>query len=150
MGISVSCKALVMVKLLISFKTVFLSMQEKLKLEVWWDECDIDIILGWFLYFKTAFRAGLSMFWWKLPLLHILRNFKIFNNIREKNIEAVCYFCIIWKDRFETQVPGAQMSGSRYQVRRFQVPGARFQLPTLKYQRSKKFQNFRTWFWIIV
>ena len=57
-----------MLKLLISFKTVFLSMQEKLKLEARWNECDIHIILGWFLYLKLPMPpwVGLSMFWWKL------------------------------------------------------------------------------------
>ena len=57
-----------MLKLLISFKTVFLSMQEKLKLEARWNECDIHIILGWFLYLKLPLPpwVGLSMFWWKL------------------------------------------------------------------------------------
>ena len=66
MGISVSSEVLVARNLKISFKTAFLSMQEKLKLEAWWNECDIDIILGCFLYFKTAFRVGHSVFWWKL------------------------------------------------------------------------------------
>ena len=47
-----------MLKLLISFKTAFLSMQEKLKFETWWRKRLMEIMLGWFLYLKTAFRVG--------------------------------------------------------------------------------------------
>ena len=73
-----------MFKLLISFKTVFLSMQEKLKLEAWWNKCYIDIILGWFLYFKTAFRAGLLMIWWRLSFTSSLGISKFWTKLKEK------------------------------------------------------------------
>ena len=73
-----------MFKLLISFKTVFLSMQEKLKLEAWWNKCYIDIILGWFLYFKTAFRAGLLMIWWRLSFTSSLGISKFWTILKEK------------------------------------------------------------------
>ena len=72
LSISVSSEALVARNLKISFKTAFLSMQEKLKLEAWWNECDIDIILGCFLYFKTAFRVEHLMFSWKLSFTKYL------------------------------------------------------------------------------
>ena len=74
---------------------MFLSVQEKLKLEAWWHECDIDILLGWFLYFKTAFRVTLSMFWWKISFTSYLGISGFLPILEKKTIEAVCYICII-------------------------------------------------------
>ena len=45
-GRPLSWEALVALKPLISFKTVFLSMQEKLKFETWWRKHLMEIILG--------------------------------------------------------------------------------------------------------
>ena len=82
-----SWEALVELKLLIYFKSVFLSMQEKLKLEAWWNECDIDIILEWFLYFNCLQSCALNVLM-KTFLYFIPKNFTVFNNIREKVIEV--------------------------------------------------------------
>ena len=44
-------------RLLISFITVLLSMLEKWKIFVWWGNCEIDMELGCFLYFKITFNV---------------------------------------------------------------------------------------------
>ena len=59
---------------------MFLSIQEKLKLEAWWDECDIVYYLDGLCLQSRTLNALV-----KIILCFILSNFKIFNDIREKN-----------------------------------------------------------------
>ena len=95
-GRTVSWEALVVLKPLISFKTVFLSMQGKLKFETWWCKHLMEIIIAWFLYLKNAFRVGwLFMFKCKSSSTSYL-GISRFSTTLEKIIEAICYFCITW------------------------------------------------------
>ena len=66
-----------------------------------WRKCLMEIILGWFLYLKTAFRVGsLFMFKWKSSSTSYLVISRFLTILEKKIIKAICYFCIIGNQVF--------------------------------------------------